>query len=84
MGYYDRVLWREGMFLTPQHMQQVDRHRDLLLQKRVACVSAHGWGLGRLQVDREALAGGEVRILECQAVFPGTRGASWSRANSPK
>ena len=29
----NRVLWREGMFVLPQHFQQQQRHNDAMLRE---------------------------------------------------
>ena len=31
MEYVQRVLWHEGMFITPNHFQQADRHAEAVL-----------------------------------------------------
>jgi type VI secretion system protein ImpJ len=69
VGYEDQVLWNEGMFLAPHHFQQADRHRDFVLRRRIANLSRFDWGLGVLDVNHEALSGGDVRISQCQAVM---------------
>ena len=70
MDYYQKVLWSEGMFLTPHHFQQWDRHHDGLLNRRLQALQPLGWGLTRLKVDAEALASGEFVLSECAGVLP--------------
>lgn len=64
-----RVLWGEGVFLRPQHFQQ----QELFLEDRMARVlratSAHPWGTGLLEVDREALATGRFAVQRLEATF---------------
>ena len=34
-----RVVWTEGMFMAPQHMQQLDIYHERLLDRRLRAVS---------------------------------------------
>ncbi len=76
----DAVQWSEGMLLSPQHLQQADAYWQSQLRHRLAQVTPCYWGLGVLELDAVALAGGVVNVqrLECvmpdgtPVVFPGT------------
>ncbi len=70
MDYLQKVLWSEGMFLTPHHFQQWDRYHEGLLNRRLQAIQPLGSGLLRLKIDAEALANGEVVLSQCAAVFP--------------
>lgn len=39
-----KIIWHEGMFLTPHHFQQWDRYYEQLLHDRVRAVNPFGWG----------------------------------------
>lgn len=67
--YTQKVLWGEGMLLAPHHLQQSDRYLEDLLARRARALNALDWGLLHLRVDTEALAGGELNLLEGAAVF---------------
>ena len=54
-----RVVWSEGMFLSPQHLQQLDAYHEELLQTRLSAASGHLWGIVWCELSREAL--GAVR-----------------------
>ncbi|MBK8096571.1 MAG: type VI secretion system baseplate subunit TssK [Planctomycetes bacterium] len=58
----ERVVWDEGMQLGPQHFQQWDRHLHDLLRRKAAMLGPHAVGLTSLEVDRQALAGGEFAL----------------------
>src|SRR5574341_1098269 len=58
------------MFLTPHHLQQADRYFEGLVRRGLRTVQALGWGVCRVQIDPEALAGGELLLSRCQAVLP--------------
>ena len=38
MEYAQKVLWSEGMFLTPHHFQQADRYYEHLITRRLKAV----------------------------------------------
>lgn len=66
-----RVVWDEGMLLTPQHFQQWDRHLHALLRGRGRMLLPHGFGMAVLQFDQEALLGGELALKAASGVLPG-------------
>lgn len=66
----NRVVWKEGIFLRPQHFQQQDRYAEALLEARVSGLRPYAWGIRSLRIDRGFLAQGKLRITECTGVFP--------------
>jgi type VI secretion system protein ImpJ len=70
VDYAQKVLWSEGMFLTPHHFQQADRYYENLIARRLNSVRALGWGVCRFQVNTDALANGEFVLSRCSAVLP--------------
>jgi len=58
------------MFLTPHHLQQADRYHEGLIRRNVKAVQPLGWGVCQVQVDPEALTGGELLLSRCSAVMP--------------
>jgi type VI secretion system protein ImpJ len=67
---HQKVLWTEGMFLTPQHFQQWDRHFEYLIQQRMGSVAPQAWGVREFAVNEEGLVGGEFSISKIRAVMP--------------
>jgi type VI secretion system protein ImpJ len=65
-----RVVWTEGMLMTPQHMQQADLYHEGLLGARVAALTPHDWGVSALELDPGSLAKEEIRIARFQGVLP--------------
>lgn len=65
-----KPLWLEGMFLRPQHLQQYDRWIEKTVDRRVAGLLAHPFGLRGLRLDAEALKLGQVKPLSVELVFP--------------
>src|SRR5687767_6403852 len=66
----ERIVWDEGMLLTPQHFQQQDRFVQAELRRRSAMLLPRHWGIATLQIDPEALRTGEVRIDAAAGMFP--------------
>ena len=69
MSWTSRVVWREGMFLRPQHFQQQDRYLHHLLESRVNMLRPFDWGVGELELDASQLAKGVLRIARCTGIF---------------
>lgn len=64
------VLWTKGVLLTPQHLQVQDRFLSDQLEFRLSTVAPWRWGFSRLELDREALAGGAVAVSRASGIFP--------------
>jgi type VI secretion system protein ImpJ len=65
-----RPVWSEGMLLSPQHLQSLDRHHEALVAARVGAVSPDDWGVLSLELDAAALAAGQVRLVRFAGVLP--------------
>jgi type VI secretion system protein ImpJ len=65
-----RPVWSEGMLLSPQHLQSLDRHHEALLAARVGAVSPDDWGVLSLEIDPSALAAGQLRVVRFAGVLP--------------
>ncbi|RKF43957.1 type VI secretion system baseplate subunit TssK [Paraburkholderia fungorum] len=70
MSWNNKVIWSEGMFLQPQHLQQHDRYLHALVESRAAGLRPYGWGFTTLKLDDAQLALGKLAILECAGVLP--------------
>lgn len=68
--YTQRVAWTEGTLLAPQHLQQSERWLEHTLRRRLRALRALDWGLLHLKIDADALAGGELTLVEGAGVFP--------------
>lgn len=64
-----KVLWGEGLLLRPQHFQRQDQYHEHRLHRSIHAVHPYAWGVERLQVDRDALASGVLRILDLALRF---------------
>src|SRR5512143_2235857 len=63
-------MWKEGLFIMPQHLQLMDEYHERLLDSRVSALVPNGWGLSELVVDPEELARGVFSLSRCVAVLP--------------
>lgn len=70
MEYVQRVLWHEGMFLTPNHFQQWDRANDHTLGRALRTVQPLLRGVSLLEVDREALSTETFGLRSCAGAMP--------------
>lgn len=64
------VLWTKGVLLSPQHFQTQDRFLEDLLEFQLSTLAFCPWGFSRLEVDREALAGGSFAIAAAAGILP--------------
>jgi type VI secretion system protein ImpJ len=64
------VLWTKGTLLSPQHLQMQDRFLEDLLEFQLASLSYCPWGFESLEIDREALAGGNLALTQATGIFP--------------
>jgi type VI secretion system protein ImpJ len=65
-----RVVWSEGMLVSPQHMQQQDLYHERLLDERIAAVSPYRWGVVSAEIDAGALGSGQVRLTRFVGILP--------------
>ena len=49
----NRVAWREGMFLRPQHFQAQERYFDAHIRARVDSVQPYAWGFTSITIDED-------------------------------
>ena len=64
-----KILWGEGLFLRPQHFQQQDQYHEERLHRTAGLLHPYAWGVGTLQVDRDALSNNALRLLELSLRF---------------
>ncbi len=50
-----QVLWAEGMFLRPHHLQAAERYRDEALHREIQRIQPFSWGVGLLEVAPDQL-----------------------------
>lgn len=65
-----KLVWAEGMFLSPQHFQALDGYYETLLEARLGAVNRVTWGVATLEIDAAALASGQLRLQRFAGIFP--------------
>jgi type VI secretion system protein ImpJ len=65
-----KPIWTEGLFMTPQHLQQGDSYHETLLHTRMRAALAYDWGITDLKFDERALGAGQLKVVKCHGVFP--------------
>lgn len=64
-----KVVWNEGMLLTPHHFQQSDNYHEERLNTLLRSVISYGYGVLDLQINSEAIANGNFQVTNCHAVL---------------
>ncbi|QYO65791.1 type VI secretion system baseplate subunit TssK [Leptolyngbya sp. 7M] len=70
MSNYRRIVWNEGMLLTPHHFQQWDNYHEELLNSRIRSMMPYEYGILDLRINSEAVANGNFQITGCRAIMP--------------
>lgn len=70
MSKYRKIVWNEGMLLTPQHFQQWDNYHEELVNSRVRSVAPYAYGVLSMQINQEAIGNANFQITGCRAVMP--------------
>ncbi|MFC1573460.1 type VI secretion system baseplate subunit TssK, partial [Candidatus Eisenbacteria bacterium] len=70
MARYHRILWSEGLFLTPHHFQQSELFHEDQLAERMALGAGYPWGVRSIEIDPEGLASGTFRMLSFRGLLP--------------
>lgn len=70
MSKYRKIVWNEGMLLTPHHFQQFDNYHEEMLNSRVRSMMQHEYGILELRFSAEAIANGNFQITTCRGVLP--------------
>lgn len=65
-----KPVWTEGLFMTPQHLQQSDQYHEALLHSRMHAVVSYDWGITGVAFDERALVAGQLKLIKCHGFFP--------------
>jgi type VI secretion system protein ImpJ len=78
-----RVIWKEGMFLHPQHFQQADRFLQQALTAEWAYTNPYFYGISDIAIDTGALANGAFALNSCSGILPDGTIFSFPREDDP-
>ncbi|MBS0358662.1 MAG: type VI secretion system baseplate subunit TssK [Proteobacteria bacterium] len=70
MKSLEKIVWTEGLILSPQHFQQWDLMHEMKQQQQFTCLHPLRWGIVELIIDEAALLNGKFRIVRCYAIYP--------------
>ncbi|WP_426664518.1 type VI secretion system baseplate subunit TssK [Rhodanobacter aciditrophus] len=70
MTQNNKVIWSEGLFLRPQHMQQQERYLERFVELRAGNLRPHAWGFHELELEADLLAIGKLGIKRARGIFP--------------
>ena len=65
-----KVVWSEGLLMAPQHLQQQDNYHHALLCDRLDALSPFNWGVLRVELNKQALAAGQVQLAAFEGIMP--------------
>lgn len=65
-----KVIWREGMFLQPQHFQQADRFSSHNINMRMSCYQHYYFGINELELDNKLLTEDIITLKKCTGIMP--------------
>ncbi|WP_299014993.1 type VI secretion system baseplate subunit TssK [uncultured Photobacterium sp.] len=69
MSLYNPVVWQDGMFMKPQHFQQLDRSQGKFSGMLNAYCSPLHWGIKHIEINSELLALGKIGITRAEGVL---------------
>ncbi|MBN2243167.1 MAG: type VI secretion system baseplate subunit TssK [Acidobacteria bacterium] len=78
-----KILWSEGMFLSPHHFQQWEEYQEQALDFRLKSLAPYNWGFTDLEINREGLANGHFSVLKCSGLFPDGTAFNIPQADPP-
>jgi len=66
----DKVIWKEGLFLQPQHFQQSERFILSSTQSRFAAYNPFYFGFLNYEINTDALANNTFTLTQAKGVLP--------------
>lgn len=70
MGWDNKVVWSEGLFLQPQHLQQQERYLERLIRTSTAGLTPFSYGLRQIEVDTDLLSSGKFALRSASGLMP--------------
>jgi type VI secretion system protein ImpJ len=70
MGWDNKVVWGEGLFLQPQHLQQQERYLERLIRGSTAGLAPFAYGLTELAIDTDLLMLGKFAVRSAAGLLP--------------
>jgi len=70
MSWYSKVVWSEGLFLRPHHLQQGDRYVEHLIEGRTRHTTPYPWGFSYLEIDRDLAQQSKFSVRRAAGIMP--------------
>jgi len=70
MGWDNKVVWTEGLFLQPQHLQQQERYFERLVRTSTGGLRPFAYGLTQLELDTDLLTLGQFAVRTIAGLLP--------------
>lgn len=70
MSWYSKVVWGEGIFLRPHHLQQNDRYLEHVVETRTRHISPYPWGFSTLEIDHDLALQSKFSVRRAAGVMP--------------
>ena len=70
MGWENKVVWGEGLFLQPQHLQQQERYLERLIRTSTHGLAPFTYGLSQLEIDTDLLTLGKFALRAAAGTLP--------------
>lgn len=70
MSWTSKVVWSEGLFLRPHHLQQADRYLENLVESRVRHVTPYPWGFSTIEIDHDLARQSKFSVRRAAGVMP--------------
>lgn len=65
-----KVIWKEGLFLQPQHFQQSERFLLNSINTRLSSYISHNYGFTLYKLNTDAVANGNFTVTQAQGIMP--------------
>ena len=70
MSWFSKVVWSEGLFLRPHHLQQSDRYVEHLVDSRTAQITPYPWGFSEIEIDRDLAQQNKFGLRRAAGIMP--------------
>lgn len=70
MDWDNKVVWHEGLFLQPQHLQQQERYFEHLVRGSTTGIAPFNYGFTQLDIDMDMLGLGKFAIRSAAGILP--------------
>lgn len=70
MSWKSKVVWSEGLFLRPHHLQQNDRYIEGLVESRTRHVTPYPWGFSAIEIDRDLAQQSKFALRRATGIMP--------------